>query len=434
MPLKPPPGTQLNKEHQLNKGLMACYPFYNKSGTIVSDISGNKNHGIFVNSPMWVRNKFGSSIKFEESNTDYILAPMLDFGLDSITLFARVELQTVGARKYTVAVGQAGAFPLALLDIEASGQIRAIIEDDATNQVVSTVDGPVLAVNTSYDIAAVFDRTNNLIIRYINGVPISTTDDISSVTGPVVSATGSTRIGMLQDTGTLFDDFIIEVRIYNRALSENKLLNLRQILLVNSFELYAISDIKLWSFVPSGNVLTASDGFELSDSLGMSASVNMSMSDGLELSDTASLISAGEMNMSDNIELSDTFANTVAALMSLSDTVEFSDTAQNVGAFLMSLSDNIVFSDVVSLQPGLVSLTMNDGFTFADALSIVSAAVMGMEDGIVLTDTASLFSGELIEGPITISIQVKQAKFDIVVKKPDIGVTTKQPKFDIEVN
>ena len=288
------------------------------------------------------------------------------------------------------------------------------------------------------------------------------------------------------------------------------------------------------TYTEGGDDLTATDGFEFSDSAGFSATAAMGLTDGFQLSDSAALVASGNMALADTAILSDSFSgavsalmglsdgfdlsdsavlkalaglaasdgfkfsdsesSAVSALMGLSDGFEFADTAQNTAALLMSLSDSAVFSDSVSIQSGnfmnltdgfelsdsatlgalarlalsdgfefsdsavlralarlalsdtavfsdslslstsIISLTLNDGFTFSDAVGQISAAVLGLEDGFVLSDTSSLSTAELVEGPVTISVIVKQSKFDIVVKQPEFVTLTKQPKFDIEVN
>ena len=62
--LKPFRGTQLNRTHPLARGLVGCWLMNENGGNKVYDLSGNKNHGTFVNNPLWIPGTSGPAIDF----------------------------------------------------------------------------------------------------------------------------------------------------------------------------------------------------------------------------------------------------------------------------------------------------------------------------------------------------------------------------------
>ena len=474
MLFKPPLGVKLNPYHQLNKGLVGCWLINERAGLNIQDISEYKNHSVLTDGDWsgWIH---GNTLSYDGSATQKIAIP------DS------PSIQTISGGDITSVIWlerRGDNQDSAAVDILLSKGPYGGNNDEADSftiypnfnnthrifiQVGTTryaTPSPVLSDNTPYCIAVVINENSSNIKVYLNGIEIHSDTLISSISFD----SSDLLIGAVDGRNYSFNGIIDETRVYNRSLSENEI---RQLYL-RPRDVYLIDPVELWSLVTVGDDMTLADGLELSDSASMSASVSMSMSDDLELSDLAGLTAAGDMSMSDQYELSDTMSNVVAALMSLSDQYElsdsslsnaaasanmsdqceFADTLSSVAALLMSLSDTGIFSDQLDMQSGnfmnladgvelsdtfsadagIISMTMNDGFTLADALSAISAAVMGMEDAVILSDIASLSTGALVEGPITISVQVKQAKFNITIKKPSVSVSTKQPKFDIEIN
>jgi len=69
---KPTLGTQIDWANPLSRGLVGCWLFNERSGTIVQDLSGNRNHGTLVGDPTWIPGKFGSGIDFDGIG-DYVL-------------------------------------------------------------------------------------------------------------------------------------------------------------------------------------------------------------------------------------------------------------------------------------------------------------------------------------------------------------------------
>ena len=57
----------LDRSHPLTKGLGACYPFFERGGTTLHDISGRNNQGTLINmnpATTWVRTPYGWGLDF----------------------------------------------------------------------------------------------------------------------------------------------------------------------------------------------------------------------------------------------------------------------------------------------------------------------------------------------------------------------------------
>ena len=63
-----PPLPKLDFSNPLTKGLVACYPFFEKGGTKLRDISGKNNHGTLTNmdpATDWVKTPYGYGLDFD---------------------------------------------------------------------------------------------------------------------------------------------------------------------------------------------------------------------------------------------------------------------------------------------------------------------------------------------------------------------------------
>ena len=79
---QPPLGTQLDRTHPLNRGLVGYWPLSEGAGDRANDISGTGNNGVLTNGPVITGGKFGSSVSFDGVN-DSIIVPnhnSIDFG------------------------------------------------------------------------------------------------------------------------------------------------------------------------------------------------------------------------------------------------------------------------------------------------------------------------------------------------------------------
>ena len=66
---------QLQRGDTLTRGLVAAWQFYEGSGNILHDVTGNGHNGTIYNSPAWVGGKSGGALSFSYVNNTYISVP-----------------------------------------------------------------------------------------------------------------------------------------------------------------------------------------------------------------------------------------------------------------------------------------------------------------------------------------------------------------------
>jgi len=206
-----------------NRGLVGYWPMNEGRGAEAGDFSGQANHGTLTNmdpSTDWVNGKRGGALDFNESGTndEVVIAtgfPALASG-DSATISGWIKNRRTSGIGSIFGFGAGGDNPILALNI-ANENIGGWIETDTSGQKTLTADGTKLIIGEWSHVVAVFDRTNNQAIRYLNGVQTGTIDDISAQTGQI-STLGVIGIGDFT-SGNYVNGTIDEVRVYNRALS-----------------------------------------------------------------------------------------------------------------------------------------------------------------------------------------------------------------------
>lgn len=206
----------------LNQGLVAHYPFDGDA----NDISGNANNGI------------PSEITFTEEGTrkvaqfftaSYVEVPdnsSLDFSsVDGVTfaVWTKQEQSTTGDifRKMGLGVSTDDEYGLS---INSNGQLSGAFNGPAQQKTVQSKSS--LTLNTWNHVVFLWNKADSKISFYINGVlDTSTISPITSIQNTSVKF----RIGhALQDYLSSFIGSLDDLRIYNRALSEQEILNLYQ--------------------------------------------------------------------------------------------------------------------------------------------------------------------------------------------------------------
>jgi hypothetical protein len=78
----------------ISDGLVGYWPLDEGAGTTTEDLSGNENHGTFLDSPTWVSGKFGGALDFD--GTDDVVdcgnPTVLDFGTGDWTVSAWIKV------------------------------------------------------------------------------------------------------------------------------------------------------------------------------------------------------------------------------------------------------------------------------------------------------------------------------------------------------
>ena len=222
---KPKPGVRIDPLHPLSRGLVACWLFNEGAGSVLHDISGNKNDGTLTSMDPptdWVGSPHGGALAFD-GNNDYIVVgdpPSLDMGTDDITI--AIWLNRLGS------TGQQRLY------IKRGGVTWYDLYFNANDEVVGSLavswpplggfnSAPTTITDSSWHhIAVVFDRDGKGHI-YIDGLARGTPADISAQGGSLDNA-GYVFVGAWgMDAGPpnsqWFNGLIDDVRIYKRALS-----------------------------------------------------------------------------------------------------------------------------------------------------------------------------------------------------------------------
>ena len=214
------------KESPNNKGQESGYPTGNadmtgnvlllhmneESGTIV-DYSGEGNNGTTYGGVTYgAEGKFNTALEFDGVD-DYVEVPdsdSLDI-TDEITIETWIKLKNTG-KNYIV--DKFHEWGLKVTDYKQT--VTFFIADQSPVDFVTT---ETISLNTWTHIVASYDGTNRRI--YFNGVEVKS----DTPSGSIGTSTGSLFIGNYGGGGFSFDGKIDEVRIYNRALSAEEILD-----------------------------------------------------------------------------------------------------------------------------------------------------------------------------------------------------------------
>lgn len=205
----------------ITTGLVAYYPF---SGN-ANDQSGNSYNGI-VSGAVLTQDRFNNidrAYSFDGTNSYIDLPSLYSYSPTNLTLNAWINLDSVGTRKLIMAKttenGGFGNFALEIMD----NHIATRFFYDDYYQTLGSTD---LAVNTWYQITATYDGSDLKVFLngnedgsnyYPQGIGVST---LPFIIGQHPRGGGGFYPGFS------FDGIIDDIRIYDRALSNNDIMEL----------------------------------------------------------------------------------------------------------------------------------------------------------------------------------------------------------------
>ncbi len=208
---------------------VALWHFDEGSGTTISDMSGNGNHGILSNSTAWFSDgKFGNCILFDGTNT-YIAIPHQSNQVPSGSFTIEVWIKTTayptaGATILNKGIGNDGRHETYGFYMFSDGRIRFYSENGPCGGGV-VISSFVLDCNTPIElnawthIAGVYDATTDSARVYINGEQ----NNVIYISPHHVPQTCDKPISIGADSlngggyVTFFNGYIDEVRISNIA-------------------------------------------------------------------------------------------------------------------------------------------------------------------------------------------------------------------------
>lgn len=193
---------------------IAEYHLDEGSGLSAFDDSGNGNHGILRNGPVWVAGRANNALSFDGVN-DYIElnnSPSLN-PPNAISIAAWVNTVTLSVSQFIVAKDNLPSGRLQYFLRLQGSAVRMGIRTTADYFATSAAN--LITTNTWYHVAGTWD--GQLIRLYVNGAQVATSP--AAVTGTMSDNGVATRIGGRQDGQLPFRGRIDEVQIYDRALS-----------------------------------------------------------------------------------------------------------------------------------------------------------------------------------------------------------------------
>jgi len=210
-------GARKIPEDTFTRGLVAYWSFDEGSGNIAYDASGNGNHGTLINGPKWTQGKIGGALSFDGVD-DYVEVPhsaSLEI-TDAITIEAWVKVSDLPIHRMIVCKGYyANGW-----DFLINSRGKVVFRSWGAGYDVSSTSR--ISPGVFYHLAFTFDKNlpSNQAKIYINGK----LDTSAGRTSPLFSNTLPLHISKPSEYYIGYWHGIIdEVRIYNRALSEEEI-------------------------------------------------------------------------------------------------------------------------------------------------------------------------------------------------------------------
>jgi len=207
----------------IEEGLVGHWTFDEGEGTTAEDSSGNNNHGTLMNGPLWVAGQLGGALEFDGTD-DFVEVPHAA----SLTVDTEVTVAAwINASRHNSAGGDWQGI-LAKSNDPRSYSFYTYV--DGTLHFSTTSAGAYVGSNSTGTVplnewvhvaAMVVDGDHRY---YINGQPAG--ELVADISLPGASDTATVLIAMSNETGNNFLGMIDDVRIYNRALSEEDILQL----------------------------------------------------------------------------------------------------------------------------------------------------------------------------------------------------------------
>jgi hypothetical protein len=201
----------------IDYGLVGYWSFDEGAGTTAYDASGKGNNGTLVNGPKWTNGKFGQALSFDgvDDYVDFGDIDMLEFtGTAPFSVAAWLWLDPAISSSHIISKEGSSATGVQGWQFGWLGStIRLIRWRDGNPNVCS------FTVPTGKWIHVVFTYDGSIIRGYLNGgfqTSLSSTFEIIGTAYPF-------RIGARPYGGYYYKGLIDEVRIYNRALSEEEI-------------------------------------------------------------------------------------------------------------------------------------------------------------------------------------------------------------------
>ena len=231
---------RMDSNHPLSVGCVGLWLLNEAGGLSAYDLSGNNNHGTLTNQPTWTSGRFGQALSFDGVN-DYVdcgnkasLNPTEALTVESWVKFNFLdytgktgELLAIAGKGFPDAAdpnygwwfsydnrNNRKAFHYTCFGNSAGGYAGGV------NNFAGTAYGYTFSTGVWYHLAFTITQTEAKL--FINGAQHGPTKSISNL--QLADTTRTLRIGKLSSVNSYWDGLIDEVRIYNRALTSEEIL------------------------------------------------------------------------------------------------------------------------------------------------------------------------------------------------------------------
>jgi len=205
------------RTYTYSSGLVGFWCFEEGSGQTTQDYSGNENTATLINSPTWTQS---GEISFDGID-DYLNCGN-DASLNltgSLTITACINPATFGQNGWGRVVDKGSASTGYSFFLDQTDSSLAYV---VYGGLLIKSDPGVIELNKWQHIAAVYNSSAQTVTFYVDSRPAGT---VSYTTPPLDSAANPLVIGLRgYDLNRAFSGLIDNVRVYNRPLTENQIL------------------------------------------------------------------------------------------------------------------------------------------------------------------------------------------------------------------
>lgn len=199
-------------------GLIGWWRFDEESGSIARDSSGQGNNGSLneMDNTNWTMGVVGTALQFDGGTGEHVSVPHSASlsPTSAVTVLGWAKPITYGSGAATFVEKAYGTSYILYLESSLQGMIFNV------NGIDCLSDSTIIALSAWQHIAATYDGT---IVRfYVDGIEKGTCDNV----GSVGTDSSDVKIGNDDTLTTAFDGHLDDVRIYNRALSRNEILQI----------------------------------------------------------------------------------------------------------------------------------------------------------------------------------------------------------------
>lgn len=204
----------LGQSWAVDEGLVGYWKFDEDGGEEMADSSGTGNDGVMVGNVEWVEGKFGRALQFSESQSCVKVEHSESINLTegvTIALWAKPEAEQPEYGKF-LCKQKSGEYPYAI-QYSSSGTIRGTVNASARFDTEPALDN--------------FTEWGYLTYTYDGEVGILYKDAVEVARraggGEIQENDLPVSIGSRLDSGQSYVGIIDDVRLYNRALSQEEI-------------------------------------------------------------------------------------------------------------------------------------------------------------------------------------------------------------------